>query len=103
MLKITLLSLAAWASTVALYLLGMTITAAIVGSGSVRTSTAEVVFLALLAVDVIIACIAVAFVFSRSQGVFRPVVRVLWVVAFALLQIATLALAVLTLMLALNR
>ncbi len=101
MRKITLLSLAAWASTVVLYLLGIFVTAAIFGNA--QTSTAEIALPALLAAEVIVACIATAFVFSRSQGVFRPAVRGLWVVAFALLQIATLALAVLMSMLVFNR
>lgn len=101
MLKLTLLSFAAWASTIVLYLLGIFITAAIFGNA--KTSTAEVAFLALITGEVIVACVAIAFVFFRSQGVFHMAVRLLWVVVFAILQIATLALTVLMSMLVFNR
>ena len=101
MLKLALLSFAAWASTVVIYLLGIVVTAIILEG--VQTSTAEVAVVVLIAAEFIIAGLAIAFVFVRSRGVLSGVMRILWIGVFAVVQLGICALALFTTFVALNR
>ena len=100
-IRMALLSFAAWACTLLFYFLGIAITAAALQRAPTSTVSAAVVIL--VGVEILAAALAVAFVFSRSRRYLQGVVRIAWVALFALLQFGTCAAAVLALLLVLNR
>ena len=99
--RMALLSFAAWACTLVFYFFGIAITAAALQRAP--TSTVSMAVVILIAVAVLAAALAVAFVFSRSRRYLQGAARFVWVALFALLQFGTCAAAVLALLLALNR
>jgi hypothetical protein len=100
-IKLALLSCASWACTLLLYLAGIMVTAASLQRA--QTSTASTAALVLIAAEVLVACISIAFVLLRSRGTLQAATRFGWVAAFAVLQLGTCAVAVLATLLALNR
>ena len=99
--RMALLSFAAWACTLLFYFFDIAIAAAILQRAPTSTVSAAVVIL--VAVEVLVAALSVAFVFSRSRRYLQGAARFAWVALFALLQFGTCALAVFALLLALNR
>jgi hypothetical protein len=100
-IRITLLSLAAWVCTLLFYFFDIAIAAAILQR--TPTSIVSVAVVVLIAVELLVAALAVAFVFSRSRRYLAGAVRAVWVALFALLQFGTWAVAALALLLVLNR
>ncbi len=100
-IKLALLSGAAWAGTLLLYVVGIAATAA--GLEHAQTSTAATAALVLLAAEVLVACLSITFVLSRSRGNLQTAMRFVWMAAFAVLQLGTLAAAVLATLVALDR
>jgi hypothetical protein len=99
--KLALLSFASWACTVLLYAAGIAITAASLERA--QTSTAETAALALIAAEILVAGVSVAFVFFRSKSYFRAAAHLVWAAVFALLQLGACAVAVFASLLVLNR
>ena len=99
--KLALLSIAAWAITLLLYFVGI----AVVASAFQRapSSTASTAVVILIAVELLIACLAVAFIVRRTRPVFGTALRVVWTVVFAVFQFGACAVAGLAALLALNR
>ena len=88
-IRMALLSFAAWVCTLVFYFFGIVIAAAILQRAPTSTVSAAVVIL--IAVAVLAAALAVAFVFSRSQRYLQGAARLVWVAFFALLQFGTCA------------
>jgi hypothetical protein len=99
--RMALSSFAAWAITLLFYFVG--IAAAAAGLQRAPASTASTAVVILVAVEIIIAGLAVTFVFIRSRGYFGTAARAIWTVIFAALQLGTGALAALVSLVVLNR
>ncbi|MCU0502015.1 MAG: hypothetical protein MUC51_09660 [Anaerolineae bacterium] len=100
-IRLALLSFAAWTSTLLFYFFDIAIAAASLQRAPASTVSAAVIIL--IAVELLVAALAVAFVFSRSRRYLAGAVRAVWVALFALLQFGTWAVAALALLLVLNR
>ena len=101
LIKLILLACATWVGSLLVYLTGIMITAA--SLEQVQTSTASTATLILIAVELLMACISIAFVYTRSRGYARAGVRFVYMGVFALLQLGTCVLAIIISLLALNR
>lgn len=89
-----------WAACIVVYGLGIAITATLVDY--LPTSVVAAVAYALVAAEIVFTGASIIWVYSRSGGL-RPAARYVSVAAFALLQLATCAIALITTLLALNR
>jgi len=99
--KLGLLSFAVWVCTLLLYFVSIAVAAA--GLQHAPTNVASWAVGILLVLEAAAACLAITFVFVRSRAAFGTAGRAAWTIFFALLQLGTCAVAVLTTLLALNR
>lgn len=99
--KAALLTLAAWIATLLIYAIGLFLVAVLFEKAS--TTAAGNAVVALVAVDVLVSLAAIGFVFVRTRGVFQPLMRVIWIVIYALVQLGSCAVAGFITLLAMNR
>lgn len=90
-----------WAACVLAYMLGIVITTALVDTLS--TSIATTAAFVLVAAEIFATCAAIVWVHARSATALQPLPRYVCVIAFAVLQLGTCAIAAITTLLALNR
>lgn len=93
--------LRAWGACAAAYLLGIILIASV--AESLPTSAASASAIGLVAAEVVVTFAAIAWVRTRLTPLLQPLARWFWVVAFALVQLGTCGIAVITTLLALNR
>lgn len=91
----------AWVACVASYLLGIVLTTIV--AESMPSSAAAVVAFVLVAGEVLVTFLSIAWTNTRLAEVLQPAARWFWVVAFAVLQLGTCGIAAITTLLALNR
>lgn len=91
----------AWGACLAAYLLGIVLIASV--SESLTLSGASVAAYVLVAAEVVVTFAAIAWTHVRLTLLLLPLARWVWVVAFALMQLAMCGIAAITTLLALNR
>ena len=78
--RLALLSFAAWVITLLIYFVG--IAGLRLQFQRAPSSTASIAVVILIAVELVIACLAVAFVFIRTRHAFGTTLRVIWSARF---------------------
>jgi hypothetical protein len=101
LLKLTLLTLAAWALTVVVFFISLGVTAGMFPRPFMPGVGTAIRIL--MIGQFVWACVSIAYVFYLSGGYFRGAMRLVWVVPFAIVQFALWALALLATLLAFNR
>ena len=101
MLRLPLLAFGVWSCTLLLYFAGIVFAAAVLDHADI--SAAETAAVMLVALEIVVACLGVAYVLSRARRILPTARRWLWVAAFVLVQFVTCALAVFSTLLVLNR